>query len=185
MMAIPVSIGVIGTLVFCLLLVKLLQRNQSIRSEFDFGGKGADREVWSETWFAEFSSFRYLPMRRVLAPAEEAFWVGNAAGSLAAFRAERRHLFRQYMDVLRADFERLSQGVRVAVTQAPTDRSADIQKLLSMEWAFRKLLVQAEIRLALHWAGVEPLNAELLIDAMQGFEFSLREVHLSGVQRAS
>lgn len=141
------------------------------------------REAWSDEWFEDFSSFRYLPMRRLLSSEEEEFWMQSTVGSecrRAAFRAERRHLFRQYLALIAADFARLSQGVRLAVVHASEDRSADIEQLLRLEWSLRKLLWQAQFSLMFHWLGVKPVDATQLINALQGFEFSLREIRLGG-----
>jgi len=140
------------------------------------------QEAWSDQWFEDFSSFRYLPMRRLLSPEEEAFWMESTDGSQyrrAEFRAERRRLFRQYLQLISADFGRLSQGVKLAVIHASQDQTAEIDQLLHLEWSLRKLLWKSEISLMFHWLGVKPVDATDLINALQGFEFSLREVRLS------
>jgi hypothetical protein len=49
-----------------------------------------------------------------------------------------------------------------------------------LEWSLRKLLWQAEFTLMFHWLGVKPVDATHLINALQGFEFSLREIRHSG-----
>jgi len=89
------------------------------------------------------------------------------------FRSDRRRLFREYLRLISSDFGRLSQGVRLEVVHAAEDRSAEVSQLLSLEWSLRKLLWKAELSLMFHWLGVKPI-------ALQGFEFSLREIHLSG-----
>lgn len=186
MTAFPVIIGISSSIVFFILLAKLVQRNRaySHTSVELFGPEGGNAETaWSEEWFEQFSSFRYLPMRRLLSSEEEEFWMQSTDGSPARreqFRAERRRLFREYLRLISSDFSRLSQGVRLAVVHASEDRSSEISQLLKLEWALRKLLWQAELRLAFHWLGVQPVDATQLINALQGFEFSLREIHLSG-----
>jgi len=95
------------------------------------------------------------------------------------FRAERRTIFRQYLDLIRADFARLREGVRLSILQSQQDRSNEMEKLISLELQFRRLLLMAEVRLALHWLGVEPVAPAKLIDALQGFEYSLREARMS------
>jgi len=185
MTAIPVIVGLSSAVVFLVLLAKLVQRNRMLHSEssLDPDQSASLREGWSDQWFEEFSSFRYLPMRRLLAAEEEEFWMQSTDGApsrRAEFRAERRRLFREYLQLISADFSRLSQGVRLSIVHASEDRSAEIAHLLGLEWSLRKLLWQAELNLMFHWLGVKPVDATHLINALQGFEFSLREVRLSG-----
>ncbi|MBL8242522.1 MAG: hypothetical protein JNM66_34165 [Bryobacterales bacterium] len=185
MTAIPVIVGLSSAVVFLVLLAKLVQRNRMPlgESSLDTEHVAALSEAWSDQWFEDFSSFRYLPMRRLLAAEEEEYWMQSTDGApsrLAAFRAERRRLFREYLRLISADFGRLSQGVRLSIVHANADRSAEIAHLMSLEWSLRKLLWQAELNLMFHWLGVKPVDATELINALQGFEFSLREVRISG-----
>ena len=186
MTAIPVIIGISSSIVFLVLLAKLVQRNR-VASDTASEGFDLDSGVaqigWSEEWFEQFSSFRYLPMRRLLSSEEEEFWMQSTDGSpirREQFRAERRRLFREYLRLISSDFGRLSQGVRLAVVHASEDQSSEISQLLGLEWTMRKLLWKAELRLMFHWLGVQPVDATQLINALQGFEFSLREIQLSG-----
>ena len=185
MTAFPVILGISSSIIFLILLAKLMQRNRATSStsaEHSLEGALVD-SAWSEEWFEQFSSFRYLPMRRLLSAEEEEFWMQSTDGSAARreeFRSERRRLFREYLRLISSDFGRLSQGVRLAVVHASEDRSAEVSQLLSLEWSLRKLLWKAELSLMFHWIGVKPIDATQLINALQGFEFSLREIHLSG-----
>lgn len=185
MMAFPVLVALSSSVVFLVLLMKLVQRNRTLRSQ---SSPDSDRladspEGWSEEWFQDFSSFRYLPMRRLLSREEEEYWMESTEGSpyrRDEFRAERRRMFREYLKLIGSDFGRLSQGVRLSMVHAADDRSADITRLVNLEWSLRKLLWQAELTLMFHWLGVKPVDATELINALQGFEFSLREIRLSG-----
>jgi hypothetical protein len=184
MSAFPVIVGFSSALVFLVLLVKLVQRNRTLHGDsLNPNYTPASHAGWSDEWFEEFSSFRYLPMRRLLASEEETFWMESTESSparLAEFRAERRRLFRQYLQLISSDFSRLSQGVRLSIVHAPDDRSAEISHLLNLEWSLRKLLWKAEANLMFHWLGIKPIDATQLINALQGFEFSLREIRLAG-----
>jgi hypothetical protein len=177
MTAIPVIVGLSSSIVFLALLFKLAQRNRSHRQEFGVPSESA--EEWSDQWFDEYSSFRYLPMRRLLSSDEEEFWMESTGGgepNRSSFRSERRRLFRQYLRLIAADFGRLSKGVRLSVVHAAADQSAEIERLFQLEWTFRKLLWKAHAGLMFHWLGVKPVDATELINALQGFEFSLREI---------
>ena len=181
----PIIVGLTSGIVFLVLLVKLVGRNRVFRSETssDSDVLAAAHEGLSDAWFEDFSAFRYLPMRRLLSGEEEEFWMQSTDGSQFRrdeFRAERRRLFRGYLQLITSDFGRLSQGVRLCLIHATEDRSADIARLVSLEWSLRKLLWLAELRLMFHWLGVKPVDATQLINALQGFEFSLREIRLTG-----
>ena len=181
MMAFPIVVGLSSSIIFVVLLLKLVQRNRMLQGESADVLSESSQNTWSEEWFEEFSSFRYLPMRRLLSPEEEEYWASSAPDTncdRAQFRAERRHLFRQYLQLIGSDFERLSQGVRLSAIHAAEDRTADISRLLQLEWSLRKLLWQAELRLTFHWLGLQPVDATALINALQGFEFSLREIRI-------
>jgi len=185
MTAFPVIVGLSSSIVFLVLLVKLVQRNRMLASSLSFDADDAavSREGWSDEWFEEFSSFRYLPMRRLLSTEEEEYWMQSTEGSKyrrEEFRGERRRLFREYLQLIASDFGRLSQGVRLSLIHATDDRSADVSRLLNLEWTLRKLLWKAELSLMFHWLGAKPIDASQLINALQGFEFSLREIRLSG-----
>lgn len=179
MMTLPVIVGLSSSVIFIVFLLKLLQANRACECPDEQDANST--EAWSDQWFEDFSSFRYLPMRRLLSVEEEEYWMKSTEGGKyrrEEFRAERRRLFRQYLRLIAADFGRLSQGVRLAVVHASEDRSADIARLLELEWALRKLLWKAELTLVFHWLGVKPVDATQLINVLQGFEFSLREIRL-------
>ena len=186
MLAIPIIVAVSSGIVFVLLLIKLVQRNTNESAlHAPKAEEGSEFSGWSEEWFETFSAFRYLPMRRLLSQEEEDFWVASAVRrsenpdrARAAFRAERRRMFREYLRLIRDDFSRLSGGVRQAVVRSQTDRTVEIETLLRLELGFRRLLLLAELRLALHWTGVKPVDAAVLIDSLQSFEHSLREARL-------
>jgi hypothetical protein len=176
MESISIAVGLSGTIVFLLLLAKMLQRTR-----FRPDGSEEQETAWSEEWFAEFSSFRYLPMRRLLADEDEEFFARSTNDSedlRTEFRAERRRLFCQYLDLMQADFQRLSEGLKLAMIHAGEDQTPEVYRLLRMEWNFRKLLWMARLRVVFHWAGIRAIEPVELINALQGFEFGLREVLL-------
>jgi hypothetical protein len=190
MMAIPIVVAVSSSIIFLLLLYKLVQRNANeLAIHQPEPERDSEQTGWSEQWFESFSAFRYLPMRRLLSQEEEDFWIasanlgsGNQSRARAAFRDERRRMFREYLRLIRDDFSRLSGGVRQAVIRSQTDRTVEVETLLRLELGFRRLLLMAELRLAFHWLGVRPMDAAELIDALQSFEHSLREARLGMAQ---
>jgi hypothetical protein len=181
MTAFPVIVGLSSSIIFLILFVKLMQRNRTVSSD---SMNISVEEAWSEQWFNDFSAFRYTPMRRLLSAEEEEYWVrsnGDTKARREEFRAERRRLFREYLGLISADFQRLSQGARLSIVHAAEDRSADIEQLLTLEWSLRKMLWMAHVRVGLHWLGLKPVEPTEIINALQGFEFSLREIRVQSV----
>ncbi len=173
MTLVPVIVGIVGIAVFATLLGSLFLktvRSAKVAQGFD------------EQWFEDFSAFRYLPMRRLLNGTDEGFvqrQQQNGAGTLREFRAERRMLFRLYLKDLQSDFARLSQGAKRAILAASEDQSEQVSSLIQLEWNFRKAVWMARGQLFLHACGFSPADATGLIDALQHFEFSIRETYLA------
>jgi hypothetical protein len=175
----PVLIGVVGSIVFAVLLYRLYTRSEQTAQSV----AGFDEE-----WFENFSAFRYLPMRRLLSGTDEAFLQRQNLGSkdsIRKYRAERRQLFRLYLQDLQADFNRLSLGAKHAVLNASEDQSHHVETLLKLEWQFRKSIWRAEANLFLHACGWQPSDVSGLIDVLQHFEFSLRETYLAQQEQNS
>lgn len=169
----PFVVGAVGSIIFLVLLGRL---------SFGARAKGRREDSFDLEWFETFSAFRYLPMRRLLNGTDEAYLQGKKLGnsmSLRAFRAERRHLFRIYLEDLRSDFHRLSLGAKQAILHATDDQSHHVETLLSLEWRFRRTVWRAQAGLLLHACGWPASDASDLIDVLQHFEFSLREVYLA------
>lgn len=173
MTLVPVIVGILGLAVFATLLASLfLKTERSAKST----------EGFDEQWFEDFSAFRYLPMRRLLNATDEAFVQRqqlNGAGTLREFRAERRMLFRLYLKDLQSDFGRLSLGAKRAILASAEDQSDQVSSLVGLEWSFRKAVWMAHGQLFLHACGFNPSDATGLIDALQHFEFSIRETYLA------
>ncbi|MFN7646446.1 MAG: hypothetical protein ACK58M_07555 [Acidobacteriota bacterium] len=177
MVYVPFFVGAVGSVIFLVLLVRIASGAKQ---------RPTRREAFDAEWFESFSAFRYLPMRRLLNGSDESFLQSRKLGStlsLRAFRAERRHLFRVYLQELRSDFRRLSLGAKEAILNAPTDQSHHVETLLALEWRFRKTVWRAELSLLLHACGWQAGDASGLIDVMQNFEFCLREAFLARSQQ--
>ncbi len=126
-------------------------------------------------------------MRRLLSGTDDAFLQRQnlgANGSIRKFRAERRQLFRLYLQDLQADFRRLSFGAKQAILHATEDQSDHVETLLRLEWQFRKSIWRAHCQLFIHACGWQPADISGLIDVVQHFEFSLRETYLAQQQNS-
>lgn len=125
-------------------------------------------------------------MRRLLSGTDEAFLQRQTLGgkgSIKKYRAERRELFRLYLQDLQADFNRLSLGAKHAILNATEDQSHNVEALVRLEWQFRKSIWLAHCNLIIHACGWQPSDVSGLIDVLQHFEFSLRETYLAQHQQ--
>ena len=173
MTLVPVIVGILGIAVFATLLASLFLKTER---------RAKATQTFDKQWFEDFSAFRYLPMRRLLNGADEAFvqrQQQNGGGTLREFRAERRMLFRLYLKDLQNDFARLSLGAKRAILAATDDQSNQVSSLIRLEWNFRKAVWMAHGQLFLHAWGFSPADASGLIDALQHFEFTIRESYLA------
>ena len=173
MTLVPVIVGILGIAVFATLLASLFLKTER---------RAKATRTFDKQWFEDFSAFRYLPMRRLLNGADEAFvqrQQQNGGGTLSEFRAERRMLFRLYLKDLQNDFARLSLGAKRAILAATDDQSNQVSSLIRLEWNFRKAVWMAHGQLFLHACGFSPADASGLIDALQHFEFTIRESYLA------
>ena len=173
MTLVPVIVGILGIAVFATLLASLcLKTERRAKATLTF----------DKQWFEDFSAFRYLPMRRLLNGADQAFvqrQQQNGGGTLREFRAERRMLFRLYLKDLQSDFARLSIGAKRAILAATEDQSEQVSSLIRLEWNFRKAVWMAHGQIFMHACGFSPADAGGLIDALQHFEFTIRESYLA------
>lgn len=180
MALIPLGIGLGGCLVFLYFALRLA-RSSSRLPPGSSDSENLQSGDWSQQWFESFSTFSYLPMRRLLSPEEEEFCLRSnvSAEARARYRKERRRIFNEYLRMMAFDVRRLSRGIRLAAIHAPEDRSEEILRLIRLERTLRQLIWQAKLRLVFHWLGVQPIDVTHLIDVMQGLEFSLREIRIN------
>lgn len=173
MTLVPVIVGILGIAVFATLLTSLCLKTER---------RAKATRTFDKQWFEDFSAFRYLPMRRLLNGADQAFvqrQQQNGGGTLREFRAERRMLFRLYLKDLQSDFARLSFGAKRAILAATEDQSDQVSSLIRLEWNFRKAVWMAHGQIFMHACGFSPADASGLIDALQHFEFTIRESYLA------
>ncbi|MGD1070754.1 MAG: hypothetical protein ABSB15_11490 [Bryobacteraceae bacterium] len=108
---------------------------------------------------------RYRPMVRLLAEEDTAFVSSNKAIA-RKLRAQRRRIFRGYLDCLTKDYARLLNGVRLAMVRSGVDRPDLAQALAKNKFLFTFALCRIEFRLLLHRAGIGKVDVSGLVDAM-------------------
>jgi hypothetical protein len=108
---------------------------------------------------------RYRPMVRLLSDEDMAF-VSSNKPIARKLRAERRRIFRGYLDSLTKDYGRLLNAVRLAMVRSGVDRPDLAQALAKNKILFTLALCRIEFRLLLHQAGIGKVDVSGLVDAM-------------------
>jgi hypothetical protein len=108
---------------------------------------------------------RYRPMIRLLADEDTAFLSGDKALA-RSLRAQRREIFRGYLNCLTKDYARLLNGVRLAMVRSGVDRPDLARALAKNRVLFTLALCRIEYRLLLHQAGMGKVDVSGLVDAI-------------------
>lgn len=113
---------------------------------------------------------RYRPMTRLL-DSEDLNFLASQPGYRPEMRARlessRRRIFRMYLAELSADFHHLHAAARRMVAEAPEQHAELVPVLLRQQIAFWRALAAIELRLALSWTGLTPVNASGLLEIVQ------------------
>jgi hypothetical protein len=128
--------------------------------------KGARPDDLSSEWLESFSPSIYLPMERLLNSDDFAFLSGQPGFDLSLyrkFRKDRLRIFRQYLERMIVDFNRLHLAARLAVSQTPGDHSALLPQLILLKIRFSAAVLLAEFRYHLCLFGLKSLSVRTLI----------------------
>jgi hypothetical protein len=99
-------------------------------------------------WFESFHTSSYKPMQGLLAADDFQFLSCQPGFDPSLFRKLRRdrlHIFRQYLDRLIADFNRLHRLARLVISQGSEDQSRLFAQLLALKVRFSLSILQVEI----------------------------------------
>ena len=108
---------------------------------------------------------RYRPMVRLLSD-EDAALVSRDKALARKLRAQRREIFRGYLNCLTKDYARLLHGVRMAMVRSGEDRPDLARALAKNRMLFTLALCRIEYRLLLHQAGLGKVDVSGLVDAI-------------------
>jgi len=108
---------------------------------------------------------RYRPMVRLLSE-EDAALVSADKALAKKLRAQRRDIFRSYLNCLTKDYARLLHGVRMAMVRSGEDRPDLARALAKNKILFTLALCRIEYRLLLHQAGLGTVDVSGLVDAI-------------------
>ena len=99
-------------------------------------------------WFESFHIASYQPMQGLLAPEDFQFLRRQPGFDISLFRKlreDRLRIFRQYLNRLIVDFNRLHKLARLVISQSEEDQSALFAKLLVIRMRFWVSILQVEV----------------------------------------
>jgi len=124
------------------------------------------RDEITPEWLAGFSVSTYQPMQELFHQDDFAFLSRQPGFDLVLykkFRRERLRIFRQYMNRLIADYNRLHTAARFLVSQTGQDRSEMMTRLILQKLNFAAAVFSAEVNYVLCCVGFRTLAARSLI----------------------
>lgn len=112
-------------------------------------------------WFENFQVSSYAPMQGLLAQDDFVFLSrqpGFDPALIQKLRRDRLRIFREYMNRLIVDYNRLHTLAYFVISQCKEDQSALFTDLLSMRFQFWLATVQVEFRYALCYLGANSVS---------------------------
>jgi hypothetical protein len=98
-------------------------------------------------WFETFQTSSYYPMQGLLAPDDFEFLSRQPGFDPSIFhklRQDRLRIFRQYLNRLIVDFNRLYSLAQLVISQSPDDQSTLFSQLLSLRFRFWLSILRVE-----------------------------------------
>lgn len=115
----------------------------------------------------DYSPTRYAPMTRLLDSQESAFLAaqpGVTRAELAAFRKQRRGVFRLYLQELVGDFSAMHTEARLLAAASPEKNPELVGMLMRSQVRFWASLALVEMQLVLDAAGAHRVHPDGLLE---------------------
>lgn len=132
--------------------------------------RGCSIEEITPEWLETFSVSSYEPMEHLLSGEDFSFLKrqpGYDLGVLKRFRRDRLRIFRQYLNRMIRDFNRLQLAARVLIARSADDRSSLLKQLVSLRVRFTFAVIHAEFSYALCRLGCSTVAAYTLIARLE------------------
>ncbi len=130
-------------------------------------------------WLESFSLDRYRSMSSLLSNEDFAFLSRQPGFDLSLYkklRRERLAIFRQYLDRLIIDFNRLHVTARALVASNSQDCSEIAAKLISVQFEFYKAVFRTELSYRLCRLGLSTVDVQLLLKPLQELSEQLTQL---------
>jgi hypothetical protein len=117
-------------------------------------------------WLASFSISSYQPMRALLCEEDFSFLSRQPGFDLLLykkFRRDRLRIFRQYMNRLIADYNRLHMAARMLLAATSRDQSEMMTHLIRLKINFSAAVLRAEMNYLLCCVGFRTLAVRALL----------------------
>lgn len=117
-------------------------------------------------WLARFSVVHYHPMQVLLAEEDFAFLSQQPGFDLSLYkklRKERLRIFRQYLNRLITDYNRLHAAARLLIAETRQDQSQAMARLIFLKIKFGSAVFHAEANYLLCCAGFRTLAVRSLL----------------------
>lgn len=136
-------------------------------------------ELPGPEWLLSYRSSRYRPMERLLRESDFRFLAsepGFRPELARRLRASRRRILRQYLRLVRRDFDRLYTVGKTLVVHSAEDRSEFAAALLRQRLTFLYAVTAVQVRLWLDWAGTGTIDVRGLVDALESLRVQVRQL---------
>lgn len=153
-----------------------------IRIVLKLHGRCSMEEITPE-WLASFSVSSYQPMHALLCEEDFSFLSRQPGFDLLLykkFRRDRLRIFRQYMNRLIADYNRLHMAARMLLAATPGDQSDMMTHLIRLKINFSAAVLRAEANYLLCCVGFRTLAVRALIIRLE--ELSTEVAAISATQ---
>jgi len=130
-------------------------------------------------WLENFSLDRYRSMSSLLGDDDFAFLSRQPGFDLSLYkklRRERLAIFRQYLDRLVTDFNRLHVTARAMVAQSREDSSGVAAKLIQLQFDFSKAVFRTEFSYHLCRMGLCTVDAQSLLGPLRDLSEQLNQM---------
>ena len=136
--------------------------------------RGFRKDELTPEWVANFSVSSYQPMQRLFCEEDFSFLSRQPGFDLdlyRKFRRERLRIFRQYMNRLIGDYNRLHAAARMilAATSAASrqDQSETLARLIKLRFDFSLAVFQAEANYVICRLGFRTLAVRVLVQRLE------------------
>jgi hypothetical protein len=121
-------------------------------------------------WLENFSASTYYPMQGLLSDEDFTFLSQQPGFDLSLYRKlrrERLRIFRQYLNRLIVDFNRLHTTARLLLAHSPQDQSELMSRLIHIKVGFAVAVVRAELNYSACCLGYRSLAARAVIARLE------------------